>query len=84
MNAGTENSDYIPGELEHTFDEECECVREAGDALVIRWEDGTEELVPSSVVSYASEVLDPGSRGLLTVKLWWARKGAGGHMPSTC
>ncbi len=72
---GEPESDWIDADEEEDMPGDCEALRIAGEALVVRWEWGEEELVPRSVVVDMSEVSEPGDRGTLTVKRWWAVKG---------
>ncbi len=67
--------DWIEDDEEQDMPGECQALRFAGEALVVRWEWGDEELVPSSVVAHSSLVAEPGDTGTLTVKRWWAVKG---------
>lgn len=57
--------------------DDCEVLRETGGALRVRIPVRTmtvERWVPKSVLSPESEIRRWGSRGMLIVKTWWARK----------
>jgi hypothetical protein len=67
--------DWIEDDEIEDMPGECQALRLAGEALVVRMEWGAEELVPLSVIADMSEVGEPGDKGTLTVKGWWAVKG---------
>jgi hypothetical protein len=67
--------DWIDEGEEEDMPGMCQALRPAGEALLVRWEWGDEELVPRSVIAEGSEVEEPGDTGTLTAKRWWAVKG---------